>query len=199
MFLDRDGVLNLRKWNLVRRPDELQLVPRAIEAAARLSQAGFVVAIATNQEFVAHGYIKREDHDEIMRRIVDAVADAGGRVERVYACLHKRGSGCDDAKPKPGMLLQAARELDLDLSQSIMVGDNRKDMTAGRRAGCRTVLVDPRFRTLWQRARPLADHVAPTLDAALPWILGHRVVRLTPSVPVSVAEPAAPDAERRLP
>jgi D-glycero-D-manno-heptose 1,7-bisphosphate phosphatase len=186
----------------VRNLDELRLVPRAVEAAARLSQAGFVVAIATNQDFVGHGYITRADHDAVMQHIVDEVAKAGGRVERVYACLHPKTEDCDDRKPKPGMLLQAARELDLDLSQSIMVGDNRKDMLAGRRAGCRTVLLDPRFRTRWQRAEAHADVVASSLDAAVPWILGQRVVRLTPSVPVPVGDAPsapAPGAERRLP
>lgn len=188
VFLDRDGVLNARKWNLVRKLDELVLLPGAVETAARLSQAGYVVAIATNQEFVGHGYIKRADHDEVMQHIVDRVADAGGRIDRVYACMHPRGTGCDDQKPKPGMLLQGARELGLDLSRSIMVGDNLKDMLAGRAAGAMTVLLDPRFRTWWQRARIHADYVAPDLKTALPWLLAQRTVSIEPTVEAPVQQ-----------
>lgn len=173
VFLDRDGVLNRRKWNLVRKPSELVILPGVGEAVARLTRAGFAVCLATNQEFVGMGYIKREDHEEVMRIVVDACESAGGAVDGVYACLHPRGSGCDDAKPKPGMLLQAAKEHALDLRASFMVGDNAKDMLAGRRAGCRTVLVDPRLRTWWQRAGRNADHVAPNLPRAVEWILHH--------------------------
>lgn len=176
VFLDRDGVLNRRRLALVRKASQLVVLPGVPEAVARLTDAGFAVAIATNQEFVDQPwiggtYIRREDHDELMRVLVDAMQSAGGRVEAVYACLHRRGSGCEDAKPKPGMLLQGARELELDLSRSFMVGDQRKDMLAGRRAGARTVLVDPRLRTRLQGAEKYANHVARDLTAAVEWIL----------------------------
>ena len=180
VFLDRDGVLNRRRLALVRKPSQLVMLPGVPEAVARLTDAGFAVAIATNQEFVDQPwfggtYIRREDHDEVMRLVVEAMQSAGGRVDAVYACMHRRGSGCDDAKPKPGMLLQGARDLDLDLSRSFMVGDQRKDMLAGRRAGARTVLVDPRLRTALQGAEKYANHVARDLPAAVDWILSQRV------------------------
>lgn len=171
VFLDRDGVLNRRKWNLVRKESELVLLPHVATSVARLAKAGFAVCIATNQEFVGHGYIRRADHDAIMAAVVREMEREGGKVDGVYACLHPRGSGCDDQKPKPGMLLQGARELGLDLARSYMVGDNRKDMKAGRAAGTRTVLVDPRFRTWWQRAPRYADHVCAHVGEATDWIL----------------------------
>lgn len=167
VFLDRDGVLNLRRLLLVRRPHELIMIPGAPQAAARLSQAGFAVAIVTNQEWVSRGYIQREDHDEIMALSVRAIEDAGGKVERAYAALDS-----SNAKPKPDMLLQGAREMGVDLAASFMVGDNAKDVEAGRAAGCKTILVDPRFRTRWQKASP--DHVARDLEAAAEWILAQR-------------------------
>lgn len=178
VFVDRDGVLNARRWALVRKPSQLRLLPGVAESVARITRAGFATVIATNQEFVAQPwiggtYIQREDHDEIMRLVVDEMERLGGAVDSVYACLHKRGSGCDDAKPKPGMLKAAARELGLDLAASFMVGDNAKDMIAGRRAGCRSVLVDPRLRTKLQRAEGYANHVARDLPAATEWILRH--------------------------
>ncbi|MEA3202185.1 MAG: D-glycero-D-manno-heptose 1,7-bisphosphate phosphatase [Thermoplasmata archaeon] len=171
VFLDRDGVLNKRHFPVVRRPDQLVLLPGLGEAAARLSKAGYALCIATNQELVGHGYITRADHDEVMRLCVAALESEGAKVTGVYACVHPRGSGCDDQKPKPGMLLQAAREHGLDLARSFMVGDQRKDMQAGRAAGCRTVLVDPRLRTRLQGAERYADHVCADLPAAASWIL----------------------------
>lgn len=176
VFLDRDGVLNARRPALVRRPSQLRILPGVGESVARLTRAGFAIVIATNQEFVGQRwlgstYIRREDHDEIMRLTVAAMEAQGGRVDLVKACMHPRGSECDDAKPKPGMLLEAAKELDLDLARSFMVGDNAKDMLAGRAAGTRTVLVDPRLRTRLQRAPLHADHVARDLPAAVDWIL----------------------------
>lgn len=150
------------------------MLPRIADAARRLTEAGFVLAIATNQEWVGMGYITRADHDDVMAEVVRALESEGGKVARVYACTHPRGSGCDDAKPKPGMLLQGARELDLDPARSFMVGDNAKDMLAGKRAGCQTVLVDPRLRTWLQRAAKHADHVARDLPGAADWILSQE-------------------------
>lgn len=176
VFLDRDGVLNARRIALVRKPSQLRILPGGPESVAKLTRAGFAIVIATNQEFVDQPwlggtYIRRADHDEVMRRIVAAMESQGGKVDRIEACMHRRGSGCDDAKPKPGMLLRAAAALELELPRSFMVGDNAKDMLAGRAAGCRTVLLDPRLRTRMQRAEANADHVAADLSAATEWIL----------------------------
>jgi D-glycero-D-manno-heptose 1,7-bisphosphate phosphatase len=171
VFLDRDGVLNRRRLTLVRRPSQVVLLPGIAEAAARLDKAGYALVIATNQEFVGHGYIRRRDHDEIMARCVAGLETQGAKVAGVYACVHPRTVDCDDRKPKPGMLLQAAQDLGLDLARSFMVGDQRKDMKAGRAAGCRTVLVDPRLRTRMQGAQNFADHVCRDLPAAADWIL----------------------------
>lgn len=174
VFLDRDGVINKRRLLLVRRPEQLVILPGVGEAAARLHDAGYALAIVTNQEFVGHGYIRRPDHDEVMARCVAALESHGAKVSGVYACLHPKTVDCDDRKPKPGMLLQAARDLDLDLARSFMVGDQRKDVLAGRGAGCRAILVDPRLRTRLQGAERFADHVCRDLPAAAEWILTRR-------------------------
>lgn len=187
VFLDRDGVLNKRRLPLVRKPSQLRILPGVAESVARITRAGYAVVIATNQEFVDQPwiggtYIRREDHDEVMRLIVEEMEREGGAVDGVYACMHRRGSGCDDAKPKPGMLKAAAKELGLDLRQSFMVGDQAKDMIAGRRAGCRTVLVDPRWRTRLQGAEKYANYVCRDLTEATRWILQQQpVVRAIPS------------------
>lgn len=171
VFLDRDGVLNRRKLTLVRTPAQMVLLPGIAEAGLALKQAGFALVMATNQDFVGMGYIKRPDHERVMAMVTDHFGAAGAPFDGVYACLHPRYVDCHDRKPKPGMLTDAARDLGVDLARSFMVGDNRKDMLAGRAAGARTVLVDPRLRTRVQRAHAYADHVCADLPAAARWIL----------------------------
>lgn len=171
VFLDRDGVLNERRLRLVRTLDQLRILPGVGHAVARLTEAGFAVVLATNQEWVGAGYITPEDHETIMGAVVDACEEEGGKVDAVYACLHPKWQDCHDRKPKPGMLLDAARDLGLDLPRSFMVGDNAKDMRAGKAAGVTTILVDPRFRTTLQQAAKDADHVCADLLEAADWIL----------------------------
>lgn len=166
VLLDRDGVLNARHFPVLRRPKDLVLLPGAAAAAAKLSKAGFTLCLVTNQEWVGRGYIARADHEEVMRLVIAAIEDAGGKVAAAYAALDP-----SNAKPRPDMLLQAAREHDIDLARSFMVGDNAKDMLAAQRAGVPGVLLDPRLRTRLQRAHEHAAYVARDLPAAAEWIL----------------------------
>jgi len=166
VFLDRDGVLNARRFPILRHARDLRMLPGAPEAAARLAQAGYALVIVTNQEWVSRGMLSVAEHEAIMARVAAALADAGAKLTAAYAALDAR-----TAKPRPDMLLQAAREHDLDLAASFMVGDNAKDVLAGERAGARTVLVDPRLRTRLQGAHARATHVARDLPAAAEWIL----------------------------
>lgn len=166
VFLDRDGVLNARRFPVLRRARDLVLLPGAPEAAAKLSRAGFALAMVTNQEWVQRGVIPRAEHDLIQARILAALEEAGAKMDRVYVAFTRA-----EAKPLPTLLRRAQGEMGVDMARSFMVGDNRKDMVAGRAAGCRTVLVDPRFRTRWQRAHLGADHVARDLPAAAEWLL----------------------------
>jgi D-glycero-D-manno-heptose 1,7-bisphosphate phosphatase len=171
VFLDRDGVINARRFPVVRRPDQLVILPGVGDAAARLHTAGYALVVATNQEFVGDGWIKPADHEAIMARCVAALEEKGAKVAATYACTHPHGEACDDRKPKPGMLLAAARDLGLDLARSFMVGDQRKDVQAGRAAGCRSVLVDLRLRSRLQGAARWTDAVRRDLPDAADWIL----------------------------
>jgi D-glycero-D-manno-heptose 1,7-bisphosphate phosphatase len=132
-----------------------------------LTRAGYAVGIVTNQEWVGRGWIARADHDAIMGRVAAELERAGARLDAgAHAALD-----ASTAKPRPDLLLAAARDRDLDLAASFMVGDNAKDVLAGKRAGCRAVLVDPRLRTWLQGAARRADHVARDLPAAVDWVL----------------------------
>ena len=143
IFLDRDGVIveNIDN-NYVNAITDVSFIPGALEALRCLAQSEFAVILVTNQAGVAKGYLSLETAHEINDYILQAIQHAGGRVDQAYMCHHAPEANCICRKPKPGMLLQAARELDLDLSQSWMIGDALTDLQAGQAAGVKeTVLV----------------------------------------------------------
>jgi len=144
VFLDRDGVIN-RALERESKPypprnlAEFEILPEVPGACERLKAAGFMLVVATNQPDVGRGTIKKElvesIHAEMLRRLP---------IDLVEVCYHagQGHSQCDCRKPKPGMLLHAARELGIDLAQSWMVGDRWRDVDCGRAAGCRTIFID---------------------------------------------------------
>lgn len=142
VFLDRDGVIVIpqfrdRRSFPPRRVADFRLYPEAEPSLRLLKQAGFALAVITNQPDVGHGLIARSELDamhEIMMRELP--------LDAVKACCHRQGDYCDCRKPKPGMIIEAADELRIDLSKSFMVGDRRSDIEAGRAAGCITVFID---------------------------------------------------------
>lgn len=143
VFVDRDGTLNVRPpaHQYVTRADDFVWLSNAPEALCRLSRAGYVIAVVSNQRGVARGLVPRTVLDEIEWRIQEELGGRGCRVEAFRYCLHDLEEDCDCRKPRPGMLLALARALDLDLAQSWMIGDEATDVAAGRAAGCRTAFV----------------------------------------------------------
>ncbi len=188
VFLDRDGVLIADVDHLV-APEQIRILPRVPEALARFRAAGWRLIIATNQSVVARGWITEERLGKIHQVLRDQLRAQGAEVDAVYYCPH-HPEGCVPAyrrecacrKPNPGMLLQAAREWHLDLARSVIIGDALSDVEAGRRAGCRTVLI----RTAAGRASaehaeaddgaegPVSpDYVAADVWDGAEWILTH--------------------------
>ena len=149
MFLDRDGVL-IRDVHLLTRRDQVQLAPGAAEAVQALRGAGFAIIVVTNQTVVARGLSSKQEVEEIHRWIQRLLVAGGAEpVDRYYFCPHHPSATlaayrqqCTCRKPSPGMLLQAATEVGIDLGSSWMIGDRVSDIVAGYRAGCRTVLVE---------------------------------------------------------
>ena len=144
VFLDRDGVLNRRPTlaRYVRRWGEFEWLPGAREAVALLKRAGCRLFLITNQAGLASGQIAPQDLAEIHHRMQQDLRSAGGELDAIYVCPHSPDAGCKCRKPKPGMLLQAAREHVFDLKSAIFIGDDEKDVQAGQAAGCRTFRVD---------------------------------------------------------
>jgi len=142
VFLDRDGVIN-RAFLRQGTPHppatlaELEILPGVPEALNALRARGYSLIVVTNQPDVARGNASRALVDAVHARLGSALP-----LDAILSCFHDSAAECACRKPQPGLLLQAARDLDIDLSLSFMVGDRWCDVEAGRRAGCRTLLVD---------------------------------------------------------
>lgn len=140
-FLDRDGVINADRDDYVKNTNELSVYPFAPAAIRALNDAGWKVVVISNQQGTAKGIISENDLHEIEREIVRQVEAVGAKIEAFYYCKHLATDNCDCRKPQPGLILKAAKEHEIDLKQSVMVGDTERDIIAGKAAGCRTILV----------------------------------------------------------
>jgi D-glycero-D-manno-heptose 1,7-bisphosphate phosphatase len=168
VFLDRDGVLNETSVrNGVPHPpatlSELKILPGVVEACAKLRAAGFRLIVVTNQPDIARG----RQTAAIVQCLNAEVRRIAG-VDDVFVCPHDDRDGCDCRKPRPGLLLAAAKMHGIDLARSVMVGDRDRDIGAGRAAGCRTVFVD---RGYGSPSVPSADLAVASLFDAVPWII----------------------------
>lgn len=141
VFLDRDGVINENRDDYVKDWTEVRFIPGALEALARLSSLPFSIVLITNQSAIGRGILTLEQVESIHRRLVTEIQVHGGRIDGVYYCPHHPDAGCDCRKPQPGLLYRAARELELDLARSYLIGDAISDVEAALAAGCRPILV----------------------------------------------------------
>jgi D-glycero-D-manno-heptose 1,7-bisphosphate phosphatase len=178
VFLDKDGTLiDDVPYNV--DPKRIELAMGAAQGAALLSQAGYALVVVSNQSGVARGMFTEDALPGVERRIRELLADFDVPLAGFYYCPHhpqgaipRYATHCTCRKPEPGMILQAAAELGLDLTESWLIGDILDDVEAGHRAGCRSVLIDNGHETRWQwnpRRRP--DVVATDLVEAARAIL----------------------------
>jgi D-glycero-D-manno-heptose 1,7-bisphosphate phosphatase len=210
VFLDRDNTLILNDGDLG-DPARVDIRPGAGAALRRLRDAGYRLIVVTNQGGVARGKYTERDVDAVNQRIaelIDAEAGAAGMIDRFYYCpYHPEGTVPEYRrehpwrKPQPGMIIQAARDLDLDLASCWMIGDQDRDIAAGKAAGCRTVFLrTDRSESTIARA----DFAVDDLNSAAETILKNpRGPRLTPPRE-PVGRPSAPtapqgDGSRQLP
>ncbi len=135
IFLDRDGVIIENVSSYVRSWADVSIFPQAVQALARLSHSPYKIVIVTNQAGIGKGFFSQAEADAINRRLIDEIERAGGRIDGVFICPHTPNDNCDCRKPKPGLFLQAARQLALDLPRSIAIGDRWFDLQAAHAAG----------------------------------------------------------------
>jgi histidinol-phosphate phosphatase family protein len=142
VVLDRDGVLNKKppRAQYVRNWDEFEWLPGAKEALRLLKENGYRVIIVSNQAGIGRGVMTETDLGDIHERMEQEAKESGGHIEAIYYCRHDWDAGCECRKPKPGMLFQAQRDLNLDLTRTLFVGDDERDAEAAEAAGCPFVL-----------------------------------------------------------
>ena len=141
VVLDRDGVINEDSPDYIKSPDEWHALPGSLAAIATLKQAGFELAIATNQSGVARGLFSLDTLWDIHRKMLAEILAAGGYVKRIFFCLHGPDDNCDCRKPKPGLLLQVAEYFACGFDGMVMIGDSERDLRAAQAVGARPILV----------------------------------------------------------
>ncbi len=187
LFLDRDGTL-IKEVNYLTTIDQLAMLDGSIEALRLAHAAGMATVLITNQSAVARGMLTETELQRIHHHLSRLIVEKGGVLDGVYYCPHHpEGSvagyaaPCQCRKPQPGLLLAAARELGLNLSKSLMVGDSLKDVEAGRKAGCTSVLVETGYGAResalienGENGGTVPDYVAPDILEAVRWFLTRR-------------------------
>lgn len=175
LFLDRDGVFIENRANYVRSWEDVEFFPQAVAALAHVREIPYKIIVVTNQSAVGRGIISLETAVALNERILEVVRQEGGRIDASYLCPAKPGIGDPCRKPRPGMLLQAAQEHQIDLSQSYMIGDALTDLQAGQAAGVKQTILLLTGRGIAQAKLPLAQELPPystfpTLADALSYI-----------------------------
>lgn len=135
IFLDRDGVIIENVPTYIRSWEEVRFIPKSLYALKNVQNSSYKIVIVTNQSAVGRGILPLDLAWEINHRLVRTIQQAGGRVDGVYMCPHAPEENCNCRKPKPGLILQAADELSLDLPRSVLIGDALSDLLAGQAAG----------------------------------------------------------------
>lgn len=151
VFLDRDGTIN-KYVGFLRNIDEFELLDGVAEAIKKINASGYLAIVVTNQPVIARGEVSFEELQEIHNKMETLLGEQGAYVDAIYFCPHHPHKGyagerpelkidCDCRKPKPGMLMQAAKDFNIDLINSWMIGDGENDILAGKNAGCHTALI----------------------------------------------------------
>lgn len=141
VILDRDGVINEDSADFIKSPAEWKPIRGSLEAIARLHRAGWRVVVATNQSGIARRLLDLDSLARIHQTMLRQVRDSGGMIEAVFFCPHGPDDHCDCRKPAPGMLLDIARRLHMDLAGVPAIGDSLRDIQAARAAGASPILV----------------------------------------------------------
>ena len=141
VILDRDGVINLDSDAYIKSPDEWKPIPGSLDAIARLTQAGYQVAVATNQSGVGRGLFEMATLNAIHDKMHRAVGQAGGRIDAVFYCPHAMEANCRCRKPKPGLLEDIGKRFSASLKNVPCIGDSQRDLEAAAAVGGQPILV----------------------------------------------------------
>ncbi len=176
IFLDRDGVINQESLEYIKTRAEFKFIPGSLKAICRLSQEGFNIIIITNQSVIGRKMVTPEGLLQIHAKLKYQVKKGGGCIKDIFYCPHLPQDQCNCRKPEPGLIFQAKKKYNINLSRAIMVGDSAKDIQCALNAGCgATILVQTGNGK--KALKELAandispDHLALNLKQAVPWII----------------------------
>ncbi len=179
IFIDRDGVINKdpggwTETNYVTDWKDFHFLPGTLEALKILKKKDIKVIVASNQGGVNKGFYKEEKLNEINSLMLKEIEKAGGAVEKVFYCIHKDEDNCDCRKPKPGMLEAAAKIYGIDPKTTYFIGDGKMDVIAGKKIGCKTILVlsGKSSRQDVEGWKDKPDYVFKDLLEAVKWLIG---------------------------
>lgn len=169
VFLDRDGVINV-DTGYVSHSDDFEFIEGVIDACKKMKELGYMLVVITNQSGIARGYFTEDEFMTLTEWMDWSLADKGVDLDGIYFCPHhpEKGVGdykqnCNCRKPQPGMLLSAIEHLDIDVSNSFLVGDKVSDLKAGKNAGVATNILVRTGKEITTEGEELADHVLDSL------------------------------------
>jgi D-glycero-D-manno-heptose 1,7-bisphosphate phosphatase len=173
IILDRDGVINQDSDEYIKSPDEWHAIPGSLSAIAKLHQAGWTIAVASNQSGLARGYFDSTTLTAIHQKLRKELSVLGGMIDAFFVCPHGPDDGCKCRKPLPGLFFDIARRYDIELDQVPAVGDSLRDLQASAAAGCRPWVVQTGngMKTLSKGNLPLGTRQAVDLADAVEQIL----------------------------
>ena len=176
IFLDRDGVINVDSPLYIKSWNEFMFIPGSLEALRILNEKGFDVILITNQSIINRGMVTQDVLEHIFMMMNSEIESSGGKITDIFFCPHTPEEGCACRKPLTGMIQKAREKYEIDISESIMVGDSAKDIQCARNAGCGTAILvetgsgsEERKTLLRENIYP--DHIANNLLEAVKWLL----------------------------
>ena len=187
VFLDRDGTINVYK-GFLRNIDDFELISGVSEAIKKINKSGYLAIVVTNQPVIARGEVTWDDLEEIHNKMETELGKNGAYLDGIYFCPHHPHKGyvgeipelkveCDCRKPKPGMILQAAKDFNIDLSESFMIGDGENDVRAGIAAGCKSILINNKTERRNLPVYGQVDTVHSVLEFVMKYITGGGITK----------------------
>jgi histidinol-phosphate phosphatase family protein len=173
VFIDRDGTI-AKDVQYCSCPNDFELVSDAGKSIKLLNEAWLKVILITNQSGIGRGYFSEETLEKIHKKMTDDLVNYGAHVDAVYYCPHKPADNCDCRKPKSGLIIKAARDHNIDLASSYMVGDKMHDIMAGKNAGCRTILIQSSNEDVFNDIYCVPDITVGSFHQAVQYILNAK-------------------------
>lgn len=174
IFMDRDGVISRDSPDHIKSWDEFHFLPNSKEGIKLLNDYGFNIILITNQSVIARKMVTKQGLEYIHKKMKREIEESGGKIIKIYYCPHHPKDGCKCRKPKPGLLLQAIKDNNIDPSKSYMIGDRIMDVEAGKKVGCKTIIIPSSLELKEMKNCDIKpDYMAKDLLDASKWIIDY--------------------------